>query len=132
MFSRLSAADGFSLLEALVAITLLSAASAAALGAINSGLETTRIADRTMREVALARSLTASFGTKRPLSPGAYSGAAGDLRWRLRITAFPQVARGAPFEPDDRFRWVHLRVYADDARIAPVDVITAKLAPGAP
>lgn len=132
MFSRLRVEDGFSLLEVLVAITLLSTVGAVTLSAINSGLETVRVANRTLREVALARSLTTSFGAKRPLSPGIYSGVAGDLRWRARITTFAQVTRGAPFEPDGRFRWIHLRVYAGGSRLAPVDIITAKLAPEAP
>jgi prepilin-type N-terminal cleavage/methylation domain-containing protein len=132
MLLRPSAEDGFSLLEILVAIALLSAAGAATLSAINSSLEAVRVADRTLREVALARSLTTSFGTKRSLDPGVYSGAADDLRWRARITTFAQATYDARFKPDGRFRWVYLRVSAGDPRIAPIDIVTAKLVPAAP
>jgi general secretion pathway protein I len=83
--SRLTASDGFTLLEVLIAIALV----AVVLGAIGELVGTTakgiRSVDRKLPLLETAQNLLATLPERAALKPGSQSGEAGGLQWRIDV-----------------------------------------------
>jgi general secretion pathway protein I len=82
-------AAGFTLVEVIVAIAILSLALGVLLNAISGGLRTTSQAERMAEAGSLAQSLLAQVGTELPIRPGQSTGEFPDgFRWRLSMQSF--------------------------------------------
>lgn len=80
---------GFSVVEVIVALAVLSATIGVLLNMIGNGLHHGRHAERAAEAAALAQSLLAEVGTQRPIKPGESDGEfARGYRWRLQVKAF--------------------------------------------
>ena len=89
---------GFTLLEVLVAFTILAVALVALLRAFSSGLRGLDAAETASIAVQHARSKMAEIGSAMPLEPGAEEGAFDDgFRWRVTIEPH-QIGDGAAAE----------------------------------
>lgn len=79
--------NGFTLLEVLVALAILTVGLAAAYETLGVGLRATTAAERRRSAAALAENMLAELGRTRPLRDGASEGELGDgQRWRLVIS----------------------------------------------
>ena len=90
---RLADRSGFTLIEALVAFTVM----ATVLGVLYRGVVQTRaganvFAARTQEEV-VARSLLAEFGARRDLRDGSYAGTRDGRRWTLKASPIDLTAQ---------------------------------------
>ena len=85
---------GFSLLEVLIAFTLLVTALGLLLGMLSRGMQQVRQAGNETEASLYAQSLLDELGTLQPLEPGARDGsfAGGRYRWRLQVSEAPDPA----------------------------------------
>ena len=80
---------GFSLLEVLVAFTILAMLLAALFQVFNGGLHAARSGDRYTRATVVAQSRLAAFGVEQPLEEGVFSGTTEDAyHWRVTVAAY--------------------------------------------
>lgn len=87
---------GFTLLEVLVACTLLAVSIAALLGLFSRGVNGAELADRYARAAMLAESKLASVGVEEALSEGETSGQFDDdYAWRLSVRAYATATEPA-------------------------------------
>lgn len=87
---------GFTLLEVLVACTLLAVSVAALLGLFSRGVNGADLADRYARAAMLAESKLASVGVEDALSEGETSGQFDDdYAWRLNVRAYATATEPA-------------------------------------
>jgi len=80
------ACGGFSLLEVLVAFTILAMLLAALFQVFSSGLHAARAGDRFTRATVIAQSRLAAVGLEQPLLEGVSSGSTDDgYHWRVTV-----------------------------------------------
>ncbi|WP_315770074.1 MULTISPECIES: type II secretion system protein [unclassified Bradyrhizobium] len=93
-----SAADdeaGFTLVEVIVALAMLSLGLTLVMGLFSTGLSRTGMAERVAGAVALAQSLMAQVGNSIPLRTETRDGAAANgYRWRLAMQPYRPVQGG--------------------------------------
>ncbi len=77
--------DGFSLLEVLVAFSILALSLGVLMQLFSGGMRNTLVGASYSRAVDLAESTLALAGTEIPLQPGSHSGEEKGLRWDLDI-----------------------------------------------
>lgn len=122
---------GFSLLETLVALCILSAAMGAILSVFSTALTAAAEADAITRAVRAGESLLARVGADIPLAEGASAGTLDDaLAWRMTVTAYRPDAELAAWQMPLRAYWVELDVEwgeADQPRS--VHLSTLRLSP---
>lgn len=97
----MTAQRGFSLLELLVAFSVLALSLAILMQIFSVSLRTVDVSRGQAQALALAQSLVASAGAERPLSGGQSSGTSGD-RYRWFLTATP-MSPATPNGPIERF-----------------------------
>lgn len=89
---------GFTLLEVLVALVILSVAVVAALQLFGGGLRLARSSGDHVEATLLAHAMLAEVGPE-PLEEGTNEGSAGDYRWTRRVTLEPELRPVPPDEP---------------------------------
>jgi general secretion pathway protein I len=81
---------GFTLVEVIVALAMLSVGLTVLLGIISSSLSRTGIAERTAEAASLAQSLLAQAGTELAIGAGERDGVfPHDYRWHLTMRPYP-------------------------------------------
>jgi general secretion pathway protein I len=83
------ACRGFSLLEVLVAFTILAMLLASLFQVFSGGLHAARAGDRYTRATVIAQSRLAAVGLDQPLYEGVFSGTSGDTyHWRVTVSEY--------------------------------------------
>lgn len=125
-----SAQAGFTLIEVLVALTILSISLGVLLAVFTQGLDRARESRNEAAARVLAQSLLAQAKIRPNLSMGDSSGKTDDLLWRLRIEPYGTK--------DDRAAWqenaAQLRAtvsWRGDGRMRSITLSTLRLLPGA-
>lgn len=86
---------GFTLVEVIVALAMLSAGLALVLLMISNGLGRTASAQQMAEAGSLAQSLMARVGTELAIQPGEHEGKFADgYRWRLALAPYGEVRQG--------------------------------------
>ena len=85
------ASDGFTLLEALIAITILALSLSALLSLYSTGLRGVASIDDHMRARLLAQSVMAELSYDRGLRPGRVQGHSDPFTWSLTVTPFEEA-----------------------------------------
>jgi general secretion pathway protein I len=86
---------GFTLVEVIVALAMLSAGLALVLSMISNGLGWTASAQQMAEAGSLAQSLMARVGTELAIQPGEHAGELADgYRWRLTLAPYGEVRQG--------------------------------------
>lgn len=96
---RRGRSGGFTLIEVLVAFTIMAIALAALLQAFATGLRSGQAAGERSRLVARAESRLATVGASIPLAPGLYDGSTEAGRWQVEVRPYVpagQSESGAP------------------------------------
>jgi general secretion pathway protein I len=75
--------SGFTLIEVLVAISVLAVVLGAIGAVVGNTVRTIRSVDRRLPLLETAQSLIASLPTRDALQPGTQSGTSGEFRWRI-------------------------------------------------
>ena len=102
--------EGFSLLEVLVAFSILTLSLGVLMQIFSGGIRNTLVGASYSRAVDLAESTLALAGTEYPLEPGMHSGQDRQFQWSLEI---------APYLPEDLLAPPqHLALYHVAARIS--------------
>lgn len=98
------AVKGFSLVEVLVAFSILALSLGVLLALFSGGLRNTGIAHEYSRAITLAESKLAEAGVTEPLAPGERQGAFdGQYRWRTQVAEYLDEGARAP-EPLQAYR----------------------------
>jgi general secretion pathway protein I len=99
-------AAGFSLLEILVAFTLMALIVAVLMRVFSGGLQGAGVAEDYARAASLAESKLAGIGSETPLKPGELSGTeAGKYRWKITMQGYEDKAASAvPPQPQALMR----------------------------
>jgi general secretion pathway protein I len=74
---------GFTLIEVLIAITVLAVVLGAVGAVVGNTVRTIRSVDRRLPLLETAQSLIASLPTRDALQPGTQTGTSGEFRWRI-------------------------------------------------
>ena len=83
------ACRGFSLLEVLVAFTILAMLLGALFQVFSGGLRAARTGERYTRATVIAQSQLAALGVEQPLQEGVSSGIADDVyHWRITVSPY--------------------------------------------
>ncbi|HXC56389.1 MAG TPA: prepilin-type N-terminal cleavage/methylation domain-containing protein [Rhizomicrobium sp.] len=102
--------QGFTLVELLVSLAILSIALAVLFGAISTSLDRTRKSRDEALAASLVQSLLVRAGNDRPLAPGETSGVySNGFRWHLSVRPYGNA--------DDAKAW-HLSAYLVRATVA--------------
>ena len=95
---RTHGCEGFTLIEVLVALTILSVSLAALLAVFSNSLDRTRRSEREMVAASLTQSLLSEAGVALPLTIGDTGGTfANGMHWRLHVEPYGT--------PEDRDAW---------------------------
>lgn len=86
--SKRAGLRGFTLLEILVALSILAVALGAILQSFSSGLRSLGAAEAHALALMHARSQLAKVGPLIPLEPGEQTGAAGEFEWTVSVRLF--------------------------------------------
>lgn len=86
-------ARGFSLLEVVVAFSILAMAMGVLMALFAQGLRNAGVARDYGRAIQLAESRLAEVGVTAPLRPGGEDGVSGGLAWRVDVVELPREAR---------------------------------------
>lgn len=121
-------ADGFTLIEILLAFAIFAVAAGALFQSFSGGLRATEVGDRQAAAVLAARSLLERVGVDVPLAPGEQSGRTEDgMAWRIVVGPAalldPQRAADSPVLP------LILEVAVTPERGQPVILTTMRLVP---
>lgn len=84
--------DGFTLIEIIVAFTILAVMLTALLQGFSRGMDGIAAADERSRLIAAAQNRLEEVGVLIPLAPGVEAGRADDIDWEVVIDALPAVA----------------------------------------
>ncbi len=118
---------GFTLLEALVALTILTGTTASIMTLIATNRRAQTYADADLSATLHVRSLLARIGRDLPLEIGTQSGTFDDGQtWSVLITPFKDAE--APSEPKLPLLEVHVRLPQSASRQSPVEVFTLRRA----
>jgi general secretion pathway protein I len=130
-----SRAAGFSLLEILVAFTLMALIVAVLMRVFSGGLQGAGIAEDYARATSFAESKLAGIGSEIPLKPGELSGTeAGKYRWKIAIQDYEdKTANAAPPQPQAVMRVQLMEVavsvawsdYGKDRQVAMTTLVLA-------
>ncbi len=102
---------GFSLLEVLVAFSILSLSLGVLLRIFGGDGRLAGLAEEHSRAVVLAESLLANAGVEAPLQPGEFSGEIDSrFSWVMRVTPFVPPEEGLPEQQSFKPYWVELTV----------------------
>jgi len=106
---------GFTLIEVVVAVTIMAVALGALLPAFGTGLRGSRAVEDRSRLIAAAQSRLADVGAGIPLAPGRYEGETETGTWRVEVAgavgdAGAGLRSGALRRPDLRLYAVHVRI----------------------
>jgi general secretion pathway protein I len=85
---------GFTLLEALIAITILAVSLSALLSLYSTGLRGVSAIDGNMRARLLAQSVMAEMSHDRALRPGQSQGRSEEFTWTLTVAPYEEPAAG--------------------------------------
>ncbi|RDD63063.1 type IV pilus modification PilV family protein [Ferruginivarius sediminum] len=108
---------GFTLLEVLIAFTIMAVALVALLQAFSTGLASTSAAEARSHLVQRAQSRLADVGAGIPLEPGVHTGHEDGFDWRADIQPFPPEAQGQePQSLGPKLFRVEVTVIAPDGR----------------
>jgi general secretion pathway protein I len=129
-------AAGFSLLEILVAFTLMALIVAVLMRVFSGGLQGAGIAEDYARAMSLAESKLAGIGSETPLKPGELSGTeAGKYRWKIAMQGYEDSTSSAvpPPQPQALMRVQLLEVmvsvvwsdYGKDRQVAMTTLVLA-------
>ena len=89
---------GFSLLEILVAFSILAIALSIILNIFSSGVNTAMVAEEYTAATQIAESLMAKTGVETPLQEGETSGVEEEkYKWSVRITSHQELLEGINF-----------------------------------
>ncbi|MCL4766558.1 MAG: prepilin-type N-terminal cleavage/methylation domain-containing protein [Hyphomicrobiaceae bacterium] len=100
--------DGFTLIEIIVAIVVLSSVVVALLEGLSLGWRGARTAEMELAALSVAKARLASAGIETPLQEGRWTGTAADgFRWV--VTAVREPAQDAPAAAPARY-WVTVEV----------------------
>ena len=129
-----SRAAGFSLLEILVAFTLMALIVAVLMRVFSGGLQGAGLAEDYARATSLAESKLAGIGSETPLKPGEISGTeAGKYRWKIAMQGYDdKAASAAPPQTLMRVQLMEVAVsvaWSDYGKDRQVDMTTLVLAP---
>lgn len=80
--------SGFTLLEVLIALTILAVSVGVLFTSFSVTASGTQVAHRDMGAASLAQSLLARIGADIPIRPGKLTGSAGDLNWEIDIAPY--------------------------------------------
>lgn len=130
-----SAAAGFSLLEILVAFTLMALIVAVLMRVFSGGLQGSGLAEDYARATSLAENKLAGIGSETPLKTGELSGIeAGKYRWKITMQGYEdKAASAAPPQPQALMRVQLMEVavsvawsdYGKDRQVAMTTLILA-------
>ena len=127
-----NAQQGFTLLEVIVALTIVTLCFSVLLGVISGGLGQTNRAETLAAASSLAQSLLADLGTEIPIAPGETDGQfANRFRWRLRIEPYtdPTVPQNLSV---GGFRALVQIAWGDDSQERSINLTTLRLGPQQP
>lgn len=92
----MNGARGFSLIEVLVAFTILALVLSVLFEIFSSGLKRTRLAEEYTHAALLAQSQLARLGVEAPIAPGEQGGRIDDTyRWRALAEPYDEDLQGA-------------------------------------
>ena len=94
-FERPGSTAGFTIIEALVALAVVSASLAAIGGVIATSVRGTRTLEQHVALIQTARAVTAGLSNREQLALGAFSGEAAGHRWRVDVLPFASGAGDA-------------------------------------
>jgi general secretion pathway protein I len=128
-------AEGFSLLEILVAFTLMALIVTVLMRVFSGGLQGAGIAEDYARATSLAESKLAGIGSEIPLKPGELSGTEAEkYRWKIAIHGYEDRAASAvPTQPQALMRVELMEVvvsvawsdYGKDRQVAMTTLVLA-------
>ncbi len=108
--------QGFSLLEVLVAFSILSLCLGVLLRIFGGDGRLAGLADEHSQAVVMAQSLLANAGVETPLQPGEFSGEIDDnYSWVMRVTPYMPADGALPDTLNFKPYWVDLTVAWGDA-----------------
>ncbi len=108
--------DGFSLLEVLVAFSILALCLGVLLRVFSGDGRLSGLSEEHSRAVVLAESLLANAGVESPLQPGQSSGEIDDqFSWVMRVSPFVPPGEALPENQPFKPYWVELTVEWGDA-----------------
>ena len=97
--TRRAGLRGFTLLEILVALSILAVALGAILQSLSSGLRSLGAAEAHALALMHARSQLAKVGPLIPLEPGEQSGSAGEFEWTVSVRLFESLDGDPALDP---------------------------------
>lgn len=127
---KIPCAEGFSLLETLVALTILTVSLSVILGIFSTALHAAAEADAITRATRVGESLLARLGSEIPLREGV---SRGDLdavyHWQITVSPFQPEAGLQTWQTPLHAYWVEVEVAWDSSRPrAAVKLSTLRLA----
>jgi general secretion pathway protein I len=127
---RVSQAAGFSLVEVVVALAIMSLSLVALLHLFSSSLKIAGSASDLAIATSLARSRLAEAGIAENLRLGETSGVAyADFHWSQRVVEFGEPLAGEWQRPSGENVLVSLTVWNDKRAVAPVTLTTIRILP---
>jgi general secretion pathway protein I len=119
-------AAGFTLVEALAALTVMAIAMTAIGALANSSMRSSLYVERHLAEIETARKIIAGMPSRKDLTVGSLTGILDNHQWRIDSTPFPNalVQPGAPivWEPQR----LALRVLSPSGAIVEIDTVRLK------
>ena len=86
--------DGFTLIEALIALTIMTAIATLLYQSLSSAIRVSAVTDQSETALTIAKSRLAAVGIESPLQAGVQEGREGDFIWRIDIR--PYLGDGEP------------------------------------
>jgi general secretion pathway protein I len=124
-----SASGGFTLIEVVVAIAVLALVLGAIGGAVGTTVKALRSVDRQLPLLETAQGLLAALPDRTALRPGAQSGRAGAVQWRIDVAPLNGGLFGAGAPQSAKWMPLLVTVSVQDRDGPPVRLDTIRLAP---